>query len=195
MEKCLIWTDFKEEQSANRSVDQFTFLNRITSLDLRVNRHLAQLVGHDCLVHRRVWVIGSLCFPVNIGDVINTKHNVLCCTCCRLPICRLEQIVRRQHNFIRFMARLGRQRYVYCHLVTVEVSVERRSYHWMDLNSLTFNQHWLECLDTKAMQGRSTVQEYLMCSRHIFKRVPYFRYSLFDQTAGRTNVMRKFSFN
>jgi hypothetical protein len=35
-----------------------------------------------------------------------------------------------------------------CHLVTVEVSVERGTYEWVQLDCLTFDKYRLESLDT-----------------------------------------------
>ena len=58
------------------------------------------------------------------------------------------------------------------HLVTVEVSVKCRTYQRMKLDSLTFYQHWFECLNTKTVQGRSAVQENRMLSNYLVQNVP-----------------------
>ena len=58
------------------------------------------------------------------------------------------------------------------HLVTVEVGVESCTNKGMQLNSFTFNKFWLECLNTKPVQCRSTVQQNRMSFQYIFKNIP-----------------------
>src|ERR1041385_2889132 len=58
------------------------------------------------------------------------------------------------------------------HLVTVEVSVEGSTYKRMQLDCFSFNQLWLECLDTKSVQGRSTVEQNRMSFQHVFQNIP-----------------------
>ena len=58
------------------------------------------------------------------------------------------------------------------HLVTVEVGVECRTHQRMQLNGLTFNQHWLESLNTQSMQRRGAVQHDRMLTDHFFENVP-----------------------
>jgi len=60
------------------------------------------------------------------------------------------------------------------HLVSVEVGVERCTNQWMKLDSLTLYKDWLECLDTKSVQCRSTVQHNRMLFDYFFQNVPYF---------------------
>ena len=59
------------------------------------------------------------------------------------------------------------------HLVTVEVSVKCSTHQWVNLQSLAFNKHWFECLDTKAVQSWSTVQQNWVFLNDIFKNVPH----------------------
>ncbi len=63
---------------------------------------------------------------------------------------------------------------MYCHLVTVEVRVERSTDEWVKLNRFTFDEEWLECLDTKTVESRSAVQEHRVFFNHFFEDVPDF---------------------
>ncbi len=58
------------------------------------------------------------------------------------------------------------------HLVTVKVGVECRTCERMQLDGLSFNHPWLECLDTETVEGRCTVEEHRMSLHHVFKYVP-----------------------
>ena len=51
------------------------------------------------------------------------------------------------------------QWHVDSHLVTVEVGVKTGTYQRMQTDSFTFYQFGLECLDTKTVQRRSTVEQ------------------------------------
>ena len=59
----------------------------------------------------------------------------------------------------RFELRFQGQRHVNRHLVTVEVSVKRRTHQWVQLNRFTFDQYRLERLDTQTVKCRCTVQQ------------------------------------
>src|SRR5699024_2205234 len=60
------------------------------------------------------------------------------------------------------------------HLVTVEVGVERCTYERVKLDCLTFYKNRLECLDTKSVQCRGTVQHNRMLFNDIFQYIPDF---------------------
>ena len=77
-----------------------------------------------------------------------------------------------EHQDLSLQDSLVAQRKVYSHLVTVEVSVERRTCQWVQLDSLTLDQFGLECLDTQTVQCRCTVQQYRMSLHHILKDIP-----------------------
>ena len=59
------------------------------------------------------------------------------------------------------------------HLVTIKVSVEGSTNQRVKLDGLSFDQFWLEGLDTKPVQCWRTVQQYRMPLQYIFKDVPY----------------------
>ena len=58
------------------------------------------------------------------------------------------------------------------HLVTIEVGVEGRTGERVELDGLALDHPWLECLDTKPVQGRGTVQENRVALHHVLKNVP-----------------------
>ena len=59
------------------------------------------------------------------------------------------------------------------HLVTVKVGIVCRADQRMQLNSTTFPQNRLKCLNTESVQRRGTVQQYGMFFNDIFQNVPY----------------------
>ena len=73
------------------------------------------------------------------------------------------------------------------HLVTIEIGIERCTYKWMKLDSLTFYKYRLECLNTKSVKRRRTVKHNRMLADNFFKYIPnlclkffYHLLSLFD---------------
>ena len=61
---------------------------------------------------------------------------------------------------------------MHSHLVTVEVGVERGTYQRMQFDGTAFGKDRLECLNTKTVQRRCTVQEYRMFFNYFFQNVP-----------------------
>ena len=61
-----------------------------------------------------------------------------------------------------------------CHLIAVEVGVERRTHERMQLNGLAFNQYRFESLDTQSVQRRRPVQHDRMLTNHLFQDIPDF---------------------
>ena len=61
---------------------------------------------------------------------------------------------------------------MYSHLVTIEVGVERCTYEWVKLYSLTFYKDWLECLNTKSVECRRTVKHNRVLLDNILKYIP-----------------------
>ena len=58
------------------------------------------------------------------------------------------------------------------HLVTIEVGVIRRTNQRVQLDSFTFDQYWLKCLDTQTVQGWCTVQQYRVFADHFVQDIP-----------------------
>ena len=61
------------------------------------------------------------------------------------------------------------------HLVTVEVGVERSTCQRMELDCLTLDKLRLECLDTKTVKCRGTVQKHRMTLHHVLEDIPDYR--------------------
>ena len=60
-----------------------------------------------------------------------------------------------------------------CHLVTVEVGVERLTSQRVQLNSLTLNQLRLEGLNAQAVQRRCTVEHHRVLRNGLLQNVPH----------------------
>ena len=58
------------------------------------------------------------------------------------------------------------------HLVTVEVGVECRADHRVNLDCLALNENWLERLDTQAVERRCAVKQHRVLVDDLFKYVP-----------------------
>src|SRR5699024_2797771 len=89
-----------------------------------------------------------------------------------LTIGWFQNVVRGQHQHTCFCLSFWAQWQVDCHLVTVEVSVECSTNQWVQLDSFTFHQLRFECLDTKAVQGGCTVEQYRVFGNDFFEHVP-----------------------
>ena len=60
------------------------------------------------------------------------------------------------------------------HLVTIEIRVECGANEWVQLDGLTFDQHWLERLDTETVQGWCTVQQNRVLAYNFRENIPHF---------------------
>ena len=78
---------------------------------------------------------------------------------------------------------------MYCHLVAVEVGVERLAHERMQLDRLSFNEHRLERLDPKAMQRRRSVQQDRMLLDDVTENVPHLRTAPLDHALGGLDVL------
>ena len=77
-----------------------------------------------------------------------------------------------EHQKLSLKDSLIREREVYSHLVTVEVSVERRTCQRVKLDSLTLDELRLESLNTETVQCRCTVQQNGVTLHHVLKDIP-----------------------
>src|SRR5678810_777270 len=87
------------------------------------------------------------------------------------------------------------QRNVHCHLVTVEVGVEGRSYQGVKLDGFTFYQLGLESLDGKPVQRWGTVQHDRVTLENIFKYIPNNCFFFVHKFPCRLNSLHDASFN
>src|SRR3954468_24659637 len=73
---------------------------------------------------------------------------------------------------------------MHCHLVAVEVRVERRADQRMQLDGLAFDQHRLERLNAEPMQSGRTIEQNRMLADHLVEDIPNFRLLFLDQLLG-----------
>src|SRR5688572_15569213 len=85
--------------------------------------------------------------------------------------------------------------YVHCHLVTVEIGVERRSYQGVQLDGLSFYQLGLEGLDGQTVQRWRTVEQHRVPFQYIFQDIPDHRLFFVYQFTGRLHGFHDTSFN
>ena len=172
-----------KQHPPGHSVNQFRFQFALfiahfcTNLDISVfgknafvdgNRHFLIGIKHFAFARNRVFGGVLAAF----GHVIQTQYHVLRRHGDWCPVGRVQDIVRGKHQQRCFQNRFLSQWNVYGHLVTVKIGIERRSYQWVQLDSLAFNQFGLECLNAQPVQCRRAVQHDRVAFEHIFKNVP-----------------------
>jgi len=116
----------------------------------------------------------AFAFGVNTvtGHVVQTQYNVLRRNDDRFTVRWRQDVVGRHHQRTRFQLGFQRQRYVNSHLVTIEVGVICRTNQRVQLDSFTFDQDWLKCLNTQTVQGWCTVQQYRVFADHFVQDIP-----------------------
>ena len=107
------------------------------------------------------------------SQIVGAQNHILSRNSNRLAILRCQNIVYRHHQHTCFSLSLNGKRQMDSHLVTIEVGVISGTYQRMQLNSTAFRQDRLECLNTKSMQSRCTVQQYRMLLDYLFQNIPY----------------------
>ena len=83
--------------------------------------------------------------------------------------------MRLKHQNLSLQYSLIRQRQMHSHLVTIKVSIERRTCQRVQLYSLTLNHLGLESLNTQTVQSRRTVQQDRVSLHHILQDIPNHR--------------------
>ena len=119
-----------------------------------------------------------------ICQVVSAEDHVLCRRRDRRAVFRSKDIVDRKHQISGLGLCLNGKRYMYSHLVTVEVGVESRTNERVKLDRVSFYQYRFECLDTESVKSRSTVEHDRMFFDDIVKHVPYFRSCGLDISLG-----------
>ena len=114
---------------------------------------------------------------------VQTRHGQ------RLTGRRGQDVVGRQHEDAGLGLRLGAQRQVHSHLVTVEVSVERRADEGVQLDGLTLDELRLERLDAQTVQGRCAVEQHGVFGDDLFEDVPHLRMLALHHALGRLDVL------
>ena len=108
------------------------------------------------------------------GHPVQTQYHVLRRNDDWLTVSRRQYVVGCHHQRAGFQLRFDSQRYVYRHLVTVEVSVISRTHQWVQLNRFTFDQLRFERLNTQTVQCWCTVQHDRVFADNISQNVPDF---------------------
>ena len=162
----------------------------VTHLDLSVQIELAFLVrnahlfggvaSHALALHRLV--LGAL---ADFGHVVQAQHHVLRRYRNRCSVRWVEDVVRCQHEQLRFQDGRAAEWQVNRHLVTIKVSVKCCTCERVQLNGLAFNQLRLERLNTQTVQRWCTVEQYRVSLHDVFKDVPNYRIlSVYDFLRG-----------
>ncbi len=123
-------------------------------------------------------------------QVVRTKDHVLSRLGNGPTRGRGEDVVRREHQDARLGLRLGGQRHVNGHLVTVEVGVERLADEGVDLDGLAVDEDRLEGLDTQSVQRRRAVEQHRVFADDLFEDVPHHGLTPFDHALGALDVLR-----
>ena len=118
-----------------------------------------------CLIlvskNRLIYILKEFAFAHCAGSflrqIVDAQHHILGRHRHRAAVRRLQQVIRREQKESALRLRLHGKGKMNCHLVTVKVSVECRTYERMKLDRLTLNQNRLKRLDTQSVQGRCTV--------------------------------------
>ena len=156
------------------------------TLILARTRQRTAVDGHDGLGRRAVHaatpasILGGRRVLADVagdlgGQVVQTGHHVQTRHGQRTTRRRRQDVVRRQHQDAGLGLRLGGQRQVHGHLVTVEVGVERLTDQRVQLDGLALHQLRLEGLDTQAVQRRCAVQQHRVLGDDLFEDVPHLR--------------------
>ena len=182
--------EFAENHAAGRGVEYFgdaiaAGVERPgAALDLGVQRHRLGGQGVLDLAHFRERHALAGLAVAHQRDIVEPEHDVLARHDDRHAVGGMQDVVGRHHQDARLELRLQRQRHMHRHLVAVEVGVERRTDERMQLDRLAFDQHRLERLNAKAMQGGRTIEHDRMLANHLVEDVPNLRFFLFDQLLG-----------
>ncbi len=151
---------------------QVDVLPGVAHADRRVRGDLSLLVGQHHLVEVREDAPLSLRVRAGLGQIVDSQNQVLRRDGQRTSRSGREDVVRGEHQHLRFDLRLRRQRHVNGHLVAVEIGVEGRADQGMDLDRLAFDEHRLEGLDAQAVQRRRAVEQDRVVPDDVLQRVP-----------------------
>ena len=178
------------QQRAARSeieliVIRFGIVPDILNPDGLLRQKLAALEQRENLMQR----VERIDVVTLIGQIVGAEDHILRRHGDGLAVLRAEQVIRREHQHTGFRLRLRRQRDMDCHLVAVEVRVERRAAQGMQLDGATLDQHRLKRLNAETVQRRRTVQHDGTILDDVFQRVPDLRLALIDLLLGALDVV------
>ena len=176
-----------EDQPAQRGIDQLGSLFFAegafnANLDRRLQGDLTQGICHFGFIHGGEDPSGALGVFVDNRQVVAADNHVLRGRDDRAAVLRLQNVVMGQHQEAGFCLCFKAQRYVYGHLVAVEVGIECGTGQRMKLDGLAFNQNGLKRLNTQAVQRGRAVQQHRMIPDHLFKDIPHLGPHFFNGT-------------
>ena len=154
-----------------------------------VEVQLAQVVGHLSLAHGGE---GAACAGLVLavgGQVVQTDDHILRGQGHRATVRGLQDVVRGQHQDACLGLGLRGQRQVDCHLVTVEVRVERAADQRVQLQGLALHQLRFEGLDAETVQGGCTVQQDGVLGDDLLEHVPDLRTLALHHPLGGLDVL------
>ena len=187
------WQTLFEQQTTWRGVhvDLLAVVIALSDFDLGVKFNVATVKCTNYFVQLTVNMAFALHAVALIGEVIPTNHQVLLWGHNWTTRGWRQNVVRTQHQHACFSLSFNRQWQVNCHLVTVEVSVKRCTYEWVQLNCLALNEQRFECLNSQAVQRRSTVQQNWVFLNDVFKNVPHLWPATLNHALCTLNVLCK----
>ena len=183
-----IWQRFFENQTAWCGVQRLGDGGAVPN-DRRVQRDVVVVERIDELGHRAIGTTLAFSSVDLLGEVIATDDEVLVRRHDWTTRRWRQQVVGRQHEHACFGLGLNRQRQVHCHLVAVEVSVERGAHEWVQVNGFAFHQLWLECLNAQTVQGWCTVEQHGVFFNDFFEHIPHERVATLDHALGALDVL------
>ncbi len=126
-------------------------------------------IASRCAVEHGVFAL--VAFAID-GHVVDAQHDVLRRRDDRRAVGGGEDVVRREHQDVRFGLGFDAQRKVDGHLVAVEVGVEAFADQRVNLDGVAFNQHRLESLDAHAVKRRSAIQHHRVLVDALLRECP-----------------------
>ena len=121
--------------------------------------------------------------------MVQTDDHVLGRQGDRTTVRRLQDVVRGKHQDAGLGLGLDRQRQVDCHLVAIEVGVERGTHQGVELDRLTLDKLRLEGLDAQAVKRRCAVQQHRALTDDLLQHIPHLGTAALDHTLGALDVL------
>ena len=118
-----------------------------------------RVVSHQSLVLIAEHLACALIVFTNGGQVVAAQDHILRRNGDRCAVRGLQQVAGSQHQHLGLTAGILAQGQVNCHLVTVEVGVERGTCQGVQLDGTALDQDRLKGLNAQTVQGRCTVQQ------------------------------------
>ena len=151
---------------------RFHHLPLVAQLDHGMEIHEVVVEGEHHLGNAREDLAFAPAARELLGQVVASQDDVLAGRADRLPVLRIEDVVRGQHQHPGLDLGLEGHGDVHRHLVAVEVGVEGFADERMDADGLAFHEHRHESLDTQPVQGGRPVQQDRVVLDDLLEDVP-----------------------